>query len=90
MKLLDIGQEAKVTDKKAAIVQAVAKSTGKTELAQGGYVYAIYSIVTTVNSCQESLSLASFSCVSLDQWVMLSGFISMAYATLRGKIKEDK
>ena len=88
MKLLDIGQEAKQTDKKAAIVQAVAKSTGKTELAQGGYVYALVSIAHTLTGCNEALSLASLSCVSTDQWIMLSGFLSLSYATLRAKLKD--
>ncbi len=86
-KLFDIGAEAKEKNAKQALIEAAAKSTGKTELAQGGYIYSLVSISHTVLNCNESLSIASLSCVSTDQWVMLSGFLSMAYATLRAKLK---
>ncbi len=86
-KLFDIGAEAKEKNAKQAIIEAAAKSTGKTELAQGGYVYALASIAHTLTGCNETLSLASLSCISTDQWVMLSGFASFAYCTLRAKLK---
>ncbi len=86
-KIFEIGAEAKEKNAKQAIIEAAAKSTGKTELAQGGYVYSLVSISHTVLNCNESLSIASLACVSTDQWVMLSGFLSMAYATLRAKLK---
>ncbi len=87
MKIWDTHTEAQKSDKATAIAQVISKTTMKTELAQGGYVYALASIAHTLTGCNETLSLASLSCVSTDQWVMLSGFLSMAYATLRAKLK---
>tara|TARA_R110001583_G_scaffold34775_4_gene116373 strand:+ start:836 stop:1144 length:309 start_codon:yes stop_codon:yes gene_type:complete len=88
-KLIDHGfsKDKKVTEQAVDIIK---NSSGKTEIAQSGYIYTLYSIYHSIIGCGEELTLASFSCVSLDQWVMLSGFISMAYVTLRGKIKEAK
>ena len=85
-KLVDYGfsKDKKVTEQ---VLDIAKKSTGKTELAQGGYIYALASIANTLNSCNETLSLASLSCISSDQWVMLSGFASFAYCTLRAKLK---
>jgi hypothetical protein len=92
MKLLDIGQEATSSQNDTAreVVESLKKSTGKTELVQSSYVYALYSIIQTISGCNEMFSFASLSCVSVDQWVLLSGCISAAYVTLRGKIKEAK
>jgi hypothetical protein len=92
MKLLDIGTEARNSENDTAkeVVSALKQSTARTELAQGGYIYTLYSIYHSIIGCGEELTLASFSCVSLDQWVMLSGFISIAYTTLRSKIKDAK
>jgi len=86
-KLVDYvpSKDKKVTEQAVDIIK---NSSGKTEIAQGGYIYTLYSIYHSIIGCGEELTPASFSCVSLDQWVMLAGFISMAYATLRGKIKD--
>jgi len=91
-KLFEIGADAKKSENDTAkeVVKSLKQSTGKTEIAQGGYIYTLYSIYHSIIGCGEELTLSSFSCVSLDQWVMLSGFISMAYATLRGKMKDAK
>ena len=53
MKLLDIGQEAKSSDNDTAkeVVESLKKSTGKTELVQSSYVYALYSIIQTISGC---------------------------------------
>ncbi len=88
-KLITIGRDAQKSENDTAkeVVKSLKQSTMKTELAQGGYVYALASIAHTLTGCNETISLASLSCVSVDQWVMLSGFLSMAYATLRAKLK---
>ncbi len=87
MKIWDTHTEAQKSDKAKAISNVISKTTMKTELAQGGYVYALASIAHTLTGCNETLSLASLSCISTDQWVMLSGFASFAYCTLRAKLK---
>jgi len=88
-KLFEIGADAKKSENDTAkeVVKSLKQSTGKTELAQGGYIYSLVSISHTVLNCNESLSVASLACVSTDQWVMLSGFLSLAYTTLRAKLK---
>ncbi len=88
-KIIEVRHEAKKNENslgKQALEKAK-QSTGKTEIAQGGYIYALYSIGTTIHGCEEGFSIASLACVTPDQWVMLSAFVSMAYATLRAKIK---
>jgi hypothetical protein len=92
MKLLDIGTEARNSDNDTSkeVLSALKKSTGKTELVQSSYVYAIYSIVQTISGCNEIFSFSSLSCVSVDQWVLLSGCLSAAYVTLSAKLKEGK
>ena len=91
-KLFEIGAEAKKSENDTAkeVVSALKKSTGKTELVQGSYVYAIYSIVQTISGCNEVFSFSSLSCVSVDQWVLLSGCLSAAYVTLSAKLKDAK
>jgi len=70
------------------IVDVVKESTKQTEIAQGGYLYILYSIYQTMAACETGISLASLSCLSQDQWVRLAGFVSIAFARLREKAKE--
>ena len=88
-KIIEINHSAKAKDNKIVkeVIEKAKVSTGKTEIAQGGYVYVLYSIFQTVNGCSETISLSSLSCVSVDQWVMLSAFVSMAFATFKAKVK---
>ncbi len=88
-KIIEVKHSAKAKDNKIVkeVIETAKVSSGKTEIAQGGYIYALYSIFQTINGCAETITLSSFACVSVDQWVMLSGFISMTYATLRAKVK---
>ena len=88
-KIIEVKHSAKAKDNKIVkeVIETAKVSTGKTEIAQGGYIYALYSIFQAVYGCSETLTLASLSCVSVDQWFMLAWFISMAYATLRAKVK---
>jgi hypothetical protein len=88
-KIIDVKRDAKESDDKVLtkVIETAKVSTGKTEIAQGGYIYVLYSIFQTVNGCAETITLSSLSCVSVDQWVMLSAFVSMAFATFRAKVK---
>ena len=70
------------------IVDVVKESTKQTEIVQGGYLYVLYSIYQTMAACETGLSLASLSCLSQDQWAMLAGVVSLAFARLRQKAKE--
>jgi hypothetical protein len=88
-KIIDAKHSAKAKDNKIVkeVIETAKVSTGKTEIAQGGYIYVLYSIFQTVNGCAETITLSSLSCVSVDQWVMLSAFVSMVFATFRAKVK---
>lgn len=77
--------DAKKSNK--SIVDTIKGSNGLTELAQGGYMLTLVAIYKTVESCSETLTLASLSCVSQDQWAYLLTFAAMAYARLREKAK---
>ena len=70
------------------IVDVVKESTKQTEIVQGGYLYVLYSIYQTMAACETGISLASLSCLSQDQWAMLAGVVSLAFARLRQKAKE--
>ena len=77
--------DAKKSNK--SIIDTIKGSNGLTELAQGGYMLTLVAIYKTVESCSETLTLASLSCVSQDQWAYLLTFAAMAYARLREKAK---
>jgi len=81
-KAIDTKKEGKT------VKEVVSGSSYLTEIAGGSYLGAMVYIATNVLQCSPTLSIASLSCVTNEQWSMLAIAFSMVYARIRAKVKE--